>query len=350
MKIIERALPGEGWLLRKLRPVGGATTASPFRTAETEARKILAIFAAHRRMVLGPDACATHCAACLAPHLQKTVEAVRAGRPIEFVLPAFPGKSPNPAKVLGHLPDLAEEKALEFLDSLCRQVQKIYRPGARIILCSDGRVFSDLVGMKEAQVTAYQAHLNHILSKRSLTTISTFNLDELYGEKSFESMRSELMDEYGQPLELLKERVKRGGNGSEGAVDLEAHRMYCGITRFLFEDALIPGQNKSRTAIQKECRVRAYEVIRRSNAWSALVAERFPRAIRLSIHPQSCGARKMGIQLLAANSWMTPWHGVALNTGNEFVLTKWSDADKLGARVVLDASGRPSHYELKGSC
>ncbi|MCB0417813.1 MAG: L-tyrosine/L-tryptophan isonitrile synthase family protein [Bdellovibrionaceae bacterium] len=301
-------------------------------------------------MVLAEQSCETDCPACVAPHFQKAVAAVRAGKPVEFVLPAFPGKSPNPDKVLGHLPDMAELKALQFLDSLCRQIEKIYRPGARLVLCSDGRVFSDLVGMKESHVSAYQAKISQIIAEHSLSTLSTFNLDESYGGKNFASMRLDLMEEYGQPLDTLKEKVRRGGKGSETQVDQEAHRMYCGITRFLFEDALVPGQTKSRTAIQKESRTRAYEVIRRSNAWSELVAKRFPGAIRLSIHPQSCGARKLGIQLLAANNWLTPWHGVALSTGNEFVLTKRSHAEKIGAKLVLDGSGQPSHYELKGSC
>src|SRR5690606_14168433 len=101
------------------------------------------------------------------------------------------------------------------------------------------------------------------------------------------------------------------GTCSADREDKEAHHIYCGITRFLFEDAMYPGQTRSRTAIQKDCRVRAYEVIRRSNAWSALLAQRYPDAVRLSIHPHPCGAAKLGIQLLGAECWMTPWHGVA---------------------------------------
>ncbi|MCB0405239.1 MAG: isocyanide synthase family protein [Bdellovibrionales bacterium] len=301
-------------------------------------------------MVGGAQTCGPDCDACLAPHLGKTMALVREGQPIVFVLPAFPGKSPNPAKVLGHLPDMAEQQALLFLDSLCRQVKKVYSAGARVVLCSDGRVFSDLIGMKEAHVTAYQAKLAELIEKLSLTSLSTFNLDELYGKNSFDDMRVQLMEQYGQPLEVLKDKVRRGSKGSESPADEEAHRMYCGITRFLFEDALVPGQTKSRTAIQKESRTRSYEVIRRSNAWSELVSERFPKAVRLSIHPQSCGARKLGVQLLGANNWLTPWHGVALDTGSEMVLAKRAHAEKMGARLVLDASGRPSHYVLKRSC
>jgi pyoverdine/dityrosine biosynthesis protein Dit1 len=122
--------------------------------------------------------------------------------------------------------------------------------------------------------------------------------------------------------------------------------MYCGITRFLFEDSIQPGQTKSRTVIQKESRAKAYEVIRRSNAWSELIAERFPKAVRLSIHPQTCGARKLGIRLIGNESWMTPWHGVAVDTKEGFVLLKRSQAEELGAQLVYCSNGQPSHYKL----
>ena len=87
---------------------------------------------------------------------------------------------------------------------------------------------------------------------------------------------------------------------------------------FFFEDSLSPGQTKSRTALQKKSKARAYEVIRRSNAWSNFLEELFPEAIRLSIHPQNCGARKLGIQLLGTESWLTPWHCVAVETKDGF--------------------------------
>lgn len=122
--------------------------------------------------------------------------------------------------------------------------------------------------------------------------------------------------------------------------------MYCGITRFLVEDASFPGQTKSRSAIQKECKGKAYEVMRRSNAWSELIARRFPDAVRLSIHPQVCGSKKLGIRLVGTESWMTPWHGVAVKKSEGFILLKRTVAESLGARLVFSANGRPSHFEL----
>lgn len=286
------------------------------------------------------------CQNCLAPHLPKVISAITEQQPITFVLPAFPGKSPNLEKVLGILPDMAERQALIFLNQLCDQIQKLYAPGARIILCSDGRVFSDVIGMREEDVTAYHDELERIIAEQNLRHLSAFTLDALCEAAEFDQVRSKLMQQFGKPLETLRLKVVRGGSGSSASEDQEAHRMFCGITRFLVEDSMHAGQTKSRTALQKDARVRAYEVIRRSNAWSELIAERFPEAVRLSIHPQSCGAAKLGIQLLGTESWMTPWHGVAVETSAGLVLMKRREAEELGADLVHDSQGRASHYTI----
>lgn len=314
--------------------------------ATTVARSILNDIMQFRR-VSGPhsECIKTPCPLCVGPHLSKIVSAVRQRQPITFVLPAFPGKSPNSAKVLGPLPDMAERCALEFLQHLCDRIQHHYSPGARIILCSDGRVFSDAVGMRDEDVTAYQNEISKMINELGLNSISTFNLEELYEGLSFDQMRTRMMEQYGEPLETLKESVSRGKANDASSDDQESHRLYCGITRFLLEDAMFPGQTKSRTAVQKECRTRSYTVIQRSKAWGELVENKFPDAVRLSIHPQSCGAKKLGIRLIEPDNWQTPWHGAAVHVDGRYILLKRSQAEELGAHLVT-RFGRPSHFVL----
>ena len=311
------------------------------------AKKILRHIMRFRRLTHSQVCCDIEtCEACLVPHLKKVEEAIKEQRPISFVLPAFPGKSPNLAKVLGPLPDMAEEQALIFLNELCNQVKQLYAFGAKILLCSDGRVFSDVIGMKEEDVTNYQQELRQMIQKHHLTNLSTFSLDELQEGNSFSEMRQDLMQKHGQSVESLQEKVRRGGTGSQDPDDIESHRIYCGITRFLLEDSMHPGQTKSKSAIQKDCRLRAYEVIRRSNAWSELIEENFRHAVRLSIHPQTCGSKKLGIQLIGTQSWMTPWHGVAVETSDGYVLMKRCEAEKLNVELVQQPNKRASHYRL----
>ena len=74
------------------------------------------------------------------PHLLKMI---RSAQPIHLVLPAFPFKSPNTVdKVLGTLPDKAEEVSLAFLQGLCDGIKDVYNPGARLTIVSDGIVYN----------------------------------------------------------------------------------------------------------------------------------------------------------------------------------------------------------------
>ncbi|HAU1272443.1 TPA: L-tyrosine/L-tryptophan isonitrile synthase family protein [Legionella pneumophila] len=310
------------------------------------AQKILAEVMIFRRVPDAVSLCAAGCRKCTLPHLPKIISAVKKNEPVTFILPAFPGKSPNPEKVLGPLPDHAERLSLNFLGTLCRRIKTFYPPGIKMILCSDGRVFSDVVGMNESDVTAYQVELDRLIKEMSLADLSIFNLDYFYKDFHFVQMRDELMKRYGQSLDFLKHKIRNGAKPSASPDEQEANRMYSGITRFLFEDAMHAGQTKSRTAIQKESRSKAYEVIRRSNAWSALISEHFPEAVRLSIHPQTCGSKKLGIRLIGNESWMTPWHGVAVESKKGYVLLKRSEAEALGAKLICSSDGRHSHYQL----
>ena len=70
-------------------------------------------------------------------------KAVKAQQPVRLVLPAFPFKSPNTqTKVLGVLPDKAEDVALAHLNGLCAAIQEIYDPGAKLVIVSDGMVYN----------------------------------------------------------------------------------------------------------------------------------------------------------------------------------------------------------------
>lgn len=68
---------------------------------------------------------------------------VQAGERVEACLPAFPFKSANKVyKVLGSLPDKAEELALERLNNMCARIKQVYKPGAKVIIISDGITYN----------------------------------------------------------------------------------------------------------------------------------------------------------------------------------------------------------------
>ena len=68
---------------------------------------------------------------------------VKAGQTLKMCLPAFPFKSANRTfKVLGTLPDKAEETSLDRLNDLCAAIGDVYKPGAKLLIISDGLVYN----------------------------------------------------------------------------------------------------------------------------------------------------------------------------------------------------------------
>ncbi|MFH8775267.1 L-tyrosine/L-tryptophan isonitrile synthase family protein [Streptomyces sp. NPDC085866] len=261
---------------------------------------------------------------------------VRDGAPVEFTLPGFPCKSPNPAKVLGHLPDQAERLSLRFLNTLCTEIERIHPPGARVVICSDGHVFGDLVRVPDGHIDAYADELRTLIHDLALDRLSVFDLRDVHGALPYDVQRAHVQDRYAPTAEALRALVRS---------DDATRALYRGITRFLVEDtADFPG---TRSALQRECRQRAYGVIRRSRAWGALIAEHHPRAVRLSIHPQPAGDAKFGIRLLdAPDAWTTPWHSAALRrTDGTWTLMPRERAARLGR--LVDHDDRPSHFEQR---
>lgn len=264
--------------------------------------------------------------ACYALHLPKVQRFINAGEPIHLVLPAFPAKSPNPQKVLGALPDLGEEIALQSLQSLCDAIQSIYPPGAQISICADGRVFGALVLITDAQVSAYNTALQNIITEQGHTSLSVLTLEQVVGARDFDAARDWLVATHGEPLEQLHERVRN--HAGEQA-------LFNGIHRFIVEDRLVLESEKSKSQIKRESKEIALQVIQRSHAWSSLLDELFPYAVRLSIHPHPASSSKIGIQLTrATDNWITPWHGGMLLQRDEYVLMKRAEMEAMGAEPV----------------
>jgi len=305
-----------------------------FSQAENLLRNLLRF----RRLQSGAGKCeANPCSQCLALHLPKVNDALATRSPISLVLPAFPAKSANLKKVTGPLPDLGEELALRFLQDRCDEIVKHYEPGAELVICSDGRVFSDLVGVTDEDVTEYRRALIEMIERLGLKSLQVFDLDDVRSNTDFDAMRKWLMEQYGEPLEELEQRTQ----------EHEHHQqLFNGIHRFMLEDLAEREPKLSRTQARNRSKTLAYEVIRRSNAWSKLVAELFPRSLRLSIHPHAAHSDKIGLLLGEANDlWLTPWHGVALLKTDRFLLTRRSMAESQGATLV-SRHNRPSHFEM----
>lgn len=310
------------------------------RTVTETAEAILRKLYQHRRLLPSAGKCAANpCERCFTLHISRVKYFVRSGLPLHFVLPAFPAKSPSRRKTLGTLPDYAEVRALEFLQATCEELEELHPAGVRLTICSDGHVFSDLVGVTDDDVTAYGTEIDRIVERSGLHSLDTFSMSDLYDGLSFTDMREHLDQQYSDSLEAVERRV----------TTFEHDRtLFNGIHRFLFEEFADIDSSQSRTQIRKQCKPRAVQVIRRSDAWGRLLADCFPSALRLSIHPQDPHSPKIGILLGETNDvWLTPWHGTAVKSADGWRLMKRDDAEELGA-IVVKHDDRPAYLDLTG--
>jgi pyoverdine/dityrosine biosynthesis protein Dit1 len=152
---------------------------------------------------------------------------VAANEPIHFLLPAFPAKSPNPQKVLGRLPDMAEETALRFLERVSDELKHLYSPGAQISICSDGRVFSDLVGVTDEDVSNYSVELRLMMERISARALDFFSMEDLFDVEDHAAMREQLVIHYTDSLAAIENRAHQRTSPN----------LFNGIQR-LFEDRL----------------------------------------------------------------------------------------------------------------
>ncbi|PWN52269.1 hypothetical protein IE53DRAFT_385314 [Violaceomyces palustris] len=284
--------------------------------------------------------------------------------PLHMVLPAFPCKSANRNKTSGILPDKGEELAIRTLGGFAESVRRIYPPGCRIHIVSDGHVFSDLIGVDDSNVTLYTdelARLTRGVEQQgwSGANIEFHSLQDLLprledpklarriSERGcFDSSRLEAKlggmisetqqqeDERRSMLLTLFGSLGLGDIQKSIRNDSDALRLYRGFSKFVLED--LRG-HPSRCGMSNTSQKRlaggiAKLMLQRNQAYSKLVEICFPSAIRLSIHPHDNSGPKYGINLIHKSLIQ---HGDPIDSGQYFhIPTPWHNS------VVLDLDGR----------
>lgn len=271
------------------------------------------------------------------PLVQQIQYLIGHNQKLVFVLPAFPAKSPNRNKTLGDLPDYGEVLALQNLQSLCDKITEVYQPGCELIICSDGRVFSDIVQVSDQKIDDYNNEIVSIIQEYGLKSIQVFRMDDIYPDYKPEELRNFLLDVYARDLDSIKNQVKS---------DESFRQLFNGVHRFLSEDEQALQPNLSRSAIERISKFKSYELIRRSEAWSVLLKDHFPNAVRLSIHPHGIQSEKFGIRLVpSSDKWATPWHNVVVKINDQYQLMHKAQALRQNAQLQWER-GKYGYFEI----
>lgn len=256
---------------------------------------------------------------------------------IAFLLPAFPFKSQNiEKKCLGELPDKAEEIAMANISSLGAKLNATAR--TKIILALDGFTYADLVGIPSQSVIRYASAIDAMRPIRESIELFDTHKTSTEGEEV-----SKMLDQtYTPSLHEIRNRIER---------DPIFKDYYVGLKRF-WEYDLSHGENTlgSKARWRKAAEI-AIRMLARNIAYSKYLEEKFPHAIRLSIHASHGKSGRFHINLLpdtTDTAGGSPWHGVALQTADKkWRVVKREYAEQRGCLLVYE-NGRPSYYAEPG--
>ncbi|ETI48766.1 hypothetical protein F443_07250 [Phytophthora nicotianae P1569] len=222
--------------------------------------------------------------------------------PITIVLPGFPTKTPNHGgKVLGPLPDRAEELALARLEKFCASIEEVYPIGCKVTIFSDGRVFGDLVGVPPENIRAYKNGLKELVKDAGHTHIQ---FDGLENYTKTDDPVQEVLERF---------RVDKMDMDTRIASEPDIGNNFRSFSQFMERDMAHRWEGKSDAEMRKGCDEVARKMMLRNVGFSSLVAAEYANAIRVSIHCYNNAGPKFGIHLLPTkrmDSPRTPWHSV----------------------------------------
>lgn len=200
---------------------------------------------------------------------------------VQACLPAFPCKSSNIMKVATNVPDKGEELALRRLINVCKVVKKIYPPGMKVWIVSDGHVFSDCIGVNDEVVDNYGIQLRKLyesitdgdhISFCSLPQLFTSNLHAFEDNYTKDVILSHHLDTNIDPQSETCRKILMSGCSTDPSIlrslidnsDPAKLSLYRGFAKFMQEDlAFHPvTMRSSRKACKKIASKVAFEMIK----------------------------------------------------------------------------------------
>ncbi|KAK8070576.1 Pyoverdine/dityrosine biosynthesis protein-domain-containing protein [Apiospora hydei] len=186
---------------------------------------------------------------------------------------------------------------------MCEAVRRIYAPGAKLTIASDGLLFNDIIGVSDEDAWAYGEALVDIIEEKGfaqnikfaramdLLGLHTGPVDKDTYLALASTCRNRLLAEYGRSEDEFRARM---------AVDDDTGRTLKGIKLFLRKDLKYTPMARalpSEEAYRDYVETGAMAVMIRSESFTDLIAARCPTAVRLSVHP-STGNAKLTVPLI----------------------------------------------------
>lgn len=253
--------------------------------------------------------------------------------PIDFVMLGFPFKSTNSRdKVLGKIPDKAEEVTMKNFKRFNDEIKKTYAPGTSIHIASDGFAFNDLLEVEDRVVDEYK-EISEDMARG--IPVHIHSLRDFYKD-SLLTAKGKMMDQFGiSPLELEQNIL----------LNPDVNWLYRGMIIFMGEE-LAMKSFESKSQHQKAAKKLAREMMFRNEAFSNLVRNNFSSMIRLSMHPSVNNGNKYSFQLIpGVDVKHSAWHcSLIIDKSNNFSTMHKKDAIANGYELVYQ-NNKPYYFQ-----
>lgn len=253
---------------------------------------------------------------------------------IDFVMLGFPFKSTNKRdKVIGDMPDMAEQLTIENFSNFNNKVKEVYSPGVKIHMVSDGYVFNDILNTHNSIVAMYEEMSKDMIGN---TPIEWYKLSDFYSKKkSLSESREKLIEHFGISGDQLEQRI---------LMSPDVNFLYRGMVRFM-EEEMIVRDYPSNSQLHKDAKRIARQMMFRNEAYSALVRAEFSNMIRISMHPSVNDGSKYSFKLIAGDrSKHSAWH-CAIVIDQSGVMTIHKKDAEINHNKLIYEDGRPYYYE-----
>lgn len=244
------------------------------------------------------------------------------GAPFEFVLPSFPFKHKNPVKVSRRSPDMAELLCVCRLHEVCHALGRVYEPGAKFVIISDGLVYRDMFGVTEHETLSYRERVKEMIGQLGFeATVEVTDMEDLVESRRaiFDHVEERLRPVFAEwwdanPDDLRRASLIQASTANVNTADSVTHD----LVQIATKDAIVGSEEEEDRSnletIRRETVARAEKgafefalflyVLKEID----LVSSCYPRAVRATVHPKP---EQWGLHLVNQESRVFPWQGVA---------------------------------------
>ncbi len=265
------------------------------------------------------------------PLIEKINYFIKKKKPIEFTILGLPFKAPNPLKTTRRKPDLAELGFILKLLDISRLIFKIYKPGARFIILTEGTAFYDFFKVSKKEAMNHYKYLNRFIEELGISnnikleqlTKITFNFSKF--RKKYEQNLRKTSREFTEGNKMIRKKITGVLPTLFTSINSRAHSLkdLLDIYNPEIKDEELPiklrkiRSNLYKSALETGLKYYAFHKTRYDTNF---MEETFPFTIRCTLTPKP---GSLGIFAINKETKLFPHHGVGVLTRTGKITVKY---------------------------